>query len=128
MNPNDASIRRIYTRKQAGTVVDQTLVVTDPNDLVIEWEAGATINSLAVNLTLVVATRNVVTNAIEPAPLTQTISVTTDGTPNETGYTQVINIPANTLAADTVYESIGVLVRGPSQIHSFSNWWLFLGI
>jgi hypothetical protein len=114
MNPNDATIRRIYTRKQGGAIVDESLAVADANELVVEWEAGSVFNSLGVDLTLVVATRNVVTGANVPAPLSQSITVKA--------------IPANTLAANVLYETIGCLVRGQSQIHSFSNWWLFLGV
>ena len=128
MNPNDARIRRIYTRKQGGAIVDESLAVADPNELVVEWEAGAQLNSLGVDLTLVVVTRNVVTGLNEPAPLSQSVVVTTNGANANTGYAQVIVIPANTLTANVMYESIGCLVRGLSQIHSFSNWWLFLGI
>jgi hypothetical protein len=128
MNPNDARIRRIYTRKVGETIVDETLTVTDANELVVEWEAGSVLNSLAVDLDLIIVTRNVNTNVNTPATANTTLTVTTNGAPANTPYTQVITIPANDLTTNTIYESIGCLVRAASQIHSFSNWWLFLGI
>lgn len=127
MNPNDARIRRVYTRKQGGTIVDESLVAADANELVVEWEAGSQLNSLAVDLDLIYVTRDVNANA-NVAALTSAITVTTNGAAVNTGYTEVITIPANTLTTNTIYESVGCLVRAASQIHSFSNWWLFLGI
>ena len=127
MNPNDARIRRIYTRQQGETIVDDSLDVSVDNELVVEWEAGSVINGLGVSLDLHVVTRDISTNANEAAPLTDTVAVTTSGVAANTGYTEVIAIPAGTLASGDMYESLASLTRAASQIHSFSNEWLFLG-
>ena len=127
MNPNDARIRRIYTREAGGAIVDDSLDVTVDNELVIEWEAGAVINSLAVDLDLHYVTRDISANA-NVAAVTNTITVTTSGAAANTGYVQVEAIPAGTLVSGAMYESLASLTRAVSQIHSFSNKWLFLGI
>jgi hypothetical protein len=127
MNPNDARIRRIYTRQQGETIVDDSLEVAVDNELVVEWEAGSQFNSLGVGLDINLVTRNISANANEAAPLTDTIAVVTDGTAANTAYTEVVAIPAGTLVSGEMYESLASLVRAASQIHSFSNEWLFLG-
>jgi hypothetical protein len=127
MNPNDARIRRIYTREQGETIVDDSLEAAAVNELVVEWEAGAVFNSLGVGLDINLVTRDISTNVNEPAPLTATIPVVTDGVAANTAYTEVVAIPANTLVSGEMYESLASLVRAASQIHSFSNKWQFLG-
>lgn len=55
MEPNEIGIRRVFVRPQGQLEMDDTLRVGDANEIVVEWEAGATANAGVPNVNFQIA-------------------------------------------------------------------------
>jgi hypothetical protein len=128
MEPNAIEIRRIYTRREGDLVPDQTLRESDNNQIVVEWEAGATANAAlttAGDVKLEIFTRDLVDNT-DVAALCLTrdagteIDLNTDGDSRNGTYEYAHTVTSATdFDTDHTYEITASLLR-PNSTVSFA--------
>jgi len=131
MNPNDIRIRQVYIREVGapGIIDDSTAALAPPGtyELVVEWEAGATLNAVPTALHLTVATRDIFTNAMVGAlTFIDVATVITNGNPASWRYEYIRGIMPGNLIADHMYEVSACLVHNAIPLHSHAHSFIFV--
>lgn len=129
MEPNEIVIRRVFVRPRGQLAMDDTLDPAAANEIVVEWEAGATANAALTgpgDVRLEIFTRALTTNA-NVAALTLTrnagteIKLSTDGSSRHSTYEYKHPVPkATAFDTDHTYEITASLLR-PNSTVSFAS-------
>jgi hypothetical protein len=125
MEPNEIAIRRVFVRPAGQLKMDDTLNPAAANEIVVEWEAGATANAdTTVNITFQISIWNHTTG--QQAVLHAPPAVAPDGHHHSGIYELVVTEPAAgpNLVRGNFYEITTCLYR-PNNIVSFYKGPLF---
>ncbi len=74
MNPNDARIKRIYTRRVGSQILDQSLKIVDPFEVVVEWEAGSVKTADGGPWEITIVALDITAGSAAPAAFNQNIA------------------------------------------------------
>ena len=125
MNPNQLEIKRVIVREHDQFAMDDTLPDTPPageeNQIVVEWEAGATANAdVTPNIDLRVTVFDHYTgDLLESPPSTELFGLSPSGDNENKTYEQVLNLPD--LVAGHMYEASVWLIRGNTIVSFYQG-------
>lgn len=121
MNPNQMEIKRVFVRPLGQLAADDTLSRGAVNQIVVEWEAGATANATIGPVNFQIEIWDITAGNVLGPPLPLAWSpVATTGNNENTTYEQVEAIPANMCSANSVHEIHACLHFAPN-ITSFAK-------
>lgn len=119
MEPNEITIRRVFVRPDGQLKMDDTLQVGAANQIVVEWEAGATANAGIPTVDFDIAVFDITTGDLL-VPVISIAAVPLNGLNHETIYELVHPVGAAFFVADNMYE-ITVSLHQPPNIVSFGR-------
>jgi hypothetical protein len=118
MEANEIRIRRVFVRPQGQLKMDDTLKVGDINEVVVEWEAGATANAGVATVDFDISIFSHFTGDLHGA-IIAIPAVALNGNKHETIYEQVHVVPAAGFAPAGQWFEINVCLHQPENIVSF---------
>jgi hypothetical protein len=115
VEPNAIEIRRVIVRPEGELNMDDTLNPAEANEIVVEWEAGATANAdaeLGINFQIVIWNH---TDGVQAASISKE-PVFTDGQHQSAIYELIHRVGAasGVFALDKMYEITTCLYRAPN--------------